>query len=325
MKLGNIEIQPLAAESMGVRSLCTRIDTPDVSVLLDASAALAFRYPYEPHPLEYKALQEALARIEVHARECDIITVSHYHFDHVRPGATNFRYNLSTPDDRIRIYGGKHVLMKDGRTNINASQRRRAYYFEKDLANSAILEIADGKEFKFDETTVVFSHPLSHGPEGSALGFVLAVCIDYDSKRVLFAPDVQGPISRLTLEYLLSFNAEVIIVGGPPIYLRQFTRSDEQDALHSLVELAKSTRYLVVDHHLLRAKGWDQWMAPVFSGSQSNANEVLTMAELAGRPVNALEAKRAQLYRNAPPSPDFQHWASASDYFKVNNPPPLER
>ncbi|MFW9933032.1 MAG: hypothetical protein ACFFDR_10285, partial [Candidatus Thorarchaeota archaeon] len=94
MKIGDIDVIPLAAESLGVRSLCTKIKTPDLSILLDPSAALAFRPPHEPHPKEYLALQEAHIRIEEAAKDCDILTISHYHFDHVRPGATNQRYNL---------------------------------------------------------------------------------------------------------------------------------------------------------------------------------------------------------------------------------------
>ena len=92
MKLGEIEINPLAAESLGVRSLCTHVVTPDISILFDPSVALAKRYNLEPHPTEYLALKRTLSNIFQVATDSDILSISHYHFDHVRPGFDN---NLS--------------------------------------------------------------------------------------------------------------------------------------------------------------------------------------------------------------------------------------
>ncbi len=71
MYLNEIEVIPIAAESLGVRSLCTMVRTPDISILLDRSAALAKRYGLEPHPLEYQALQSSMGEIRFHAKkEC---------------------------------------------------------------------------------------------------------------------------------------------------------------------------------------------------------------------------------------------------------------
>jgi hypothetical protein len=100
MNIDDIEVSPLAAESLGVRSLCTLVRTPDVSILFDPSAALAKRYGLEPHPFEYLALQSSLERIRAAVEVTDIISISHYHYDHVRPGFTNYLYNLSTQDER---------------------------------------------------------------------------------------------------------------------------------------------------------------------------------------------------------------------------------
>ena len=133
MHLNEIEVIPIAAESLGVRSLCTMIRTPDISILLDPSAALAKRFGLEPHPLEYKALQESLGEIRTHAKEASILSISHYHYDHVRPGFRNCLYNMSTRDERKEMFAGKTVFAKDNRENINTSQRRRGYYFLKDV------------------------------------------------------------------------------------------------------------------------------------------------------------------------------------------------
>ncbi|MBN2228265.1 MAG: hypothetical protein JW779_01655 [Candidatus Thorarchaeota archaeon] len=323
MKLGNIVITPIAAESMGVRSMCTRIDTPDVSILLDPSAALAFRPPYEPHPHEYLALRQSLVRIEEAVKQCHLLSISHYHFDHVRPGAFNQRYNLSTREDRIQTYAGKRLLVKDGRSHINASQRRRAYYFEKDLKDKADIEIADDKEFIIGNSTITFSPPLPHGPDESPLGFVLATSISYAEDNVVFAPDVQGPASKRSLAYLDSLQADVMILGGPPIYLQGYSDGENKQSYASIAHLAKSVPYLFVDHHLLRTLEWEEWIGPIAHQSERNGHELGTMAGLAGIELDLLEAQRGRLYEDFPPSTAFLDWLNSTDEYKYKTPPPI--
>ncbi|MFW9907092.1 MAG: MBL fold metallo-hydrolase [Candidatus Thorarchaeota archaeon] len=323
MKAGGIEIVPLAAESMGVRSLCTYLRTPDVSILLDPSAALAFRPPYDPHPYEYLALESSLSRIRQVAMDVEIITVSHYHFDHVRPGITDWRYNFSTREERLSLYSGKKILAKDGRENVNASQRRRAFYFEKDLRGKVEIEWADGKRFTFGDTTITFSLPLPHGPEDSKLGYVLSTLIEFGDSRFLFAPDVQGPISRKTLAYFLKLDPHVVILGGPPIYLKQFSEHESQEALYALTTLVTAVDYLVVDHHLLRTTDWEQWIKPIQLAAERAGHTIGTMADLAGQDRTLLEASREELYRTNPPSQEFERWLSSSDEYKTGTRPPI--
>ncbi len=323
MKLGAIEITPLASESMGVRSLCTHVKTPDISLLLDPSAALAFRPPYDPHPEEYRALDEALDRIRAFAESSDFISVSHYHYDHVRPGLLNWHYNFSSRDDLLGIFGGKRVLAKDNREKINPSQRRRAFFFEKDLRGLSDIEWADGRTFSLGDTNITFSHPVPHGPEESRLGFVLITIVEHDGRRFVFAPDVQGPICRRTLSYLLGVEADLMVVGGPPIYLKRFSEKEGQVALYSLTTLATSTKHLVVDHHLMRSNEWMDWITPIKNAAERRENDVMTMAELGDSKPQFLEANRETLYKQKPPDDEFLAWLSATDEFKRNNKPPV--
>jgi len=58
--LKHIKAVPLAAESLGVRSVCTYVETWDVRILLDAGVSLCSnRYGFSPHPLEYEAIIKA--------------------------------------------------------------------------------------------------------------------------------------------------------------------------------------------------------------------------------------------------------------------------
>ncbi len=324
MKFGEIEINPLAAESIGTRSLCTHVRTPDVSLLLDPSAALAKRYNLEPHPFEYIALRNTLEEILTIAEDSDVLSISHYHYDHVRPGFENHLYNLSTMNERHRMFADKVVLAKDNRENINPSQRRRGFYFEKDVNDVATrIEWADDRSFRFNETRVTYSPPLPHGPALSQLGFVLATLVEHADRRFMFAPDIQGPLVQSTLQYILQAVPDILIVGGPPIYLSNFKKEDEKIAQNSLVVLASTIPTLVVDHHLLRETKWKDWISPVVKTAKNAGNKVLTMAELAGKQIMTLEASREELYRTHPPSEEFLNWAHATDEFKIRHPAPI--
>lgn len=324
MYLNEIEVIPIAAESLGVRSLCTMVRTPDISVLLDPSAALAKRVGLEPHPLEYRALQSSMEEIRFHAKEVSFLSISHYHYDHIRPGFKNCLYNMSTRDERKEMFTGKTVYAKDNRENINTSQRRRGYYFLKDV-KSIIKEIqwADGKSFNFGDTIITYSHPLPHGPDGSRLGYVLATTIEHSGTRFLFAPDIQGPISKETLSYILSIEPEMAIIGGPPLYLNHISKQEIQSALYCLSNLAVSIPTLIVDHHNMRGGNWSEWIRPVLNVCKESGNNLLSMAKLAGKEEQCLEANRTKLYQNHPPSEEFLNWTHASEEYKVQNTPPI--
>ncbi|MFW9794904.1 MAG: hypothetical protein ACFFEE_11405 [Candidatus Thorarchaeota archaeon] len=324
MNLGDIQITPLAAESIGTRSLCTEIVTPDIHLLLDPSAALAKRYNLEPHPVEYIALRDSLEAIRASAERADALSISHYHYDHVRPGFDNHLYNFSTSDERKTMFRDKLVFVKDNRENINPSQRRRGFYFEKDVKDVVKkIEWSDNTAFEFGNTKITFSHPLPHGPANTPLGFIIATLINCDENRFLFAPDVQGPIERDTLQYLLSLKPELAIVGGPPVYLSRFTKSERTSALYSLTSLATAIPTLVIDHHLLRDTKWQEWIDPVIKASERVGNQIMTLADLAGLDNRTHEANRETLYTEKPPSEDFLDWTQAADEFKITNPPPI--
>lgn len=324
MRLGDIGITPLAAESLGTRSLCTHVETSDVSILFDPSVALARRYNLEPHPTEYQALKQSLDRIVKVASESDVLSVSHYHFDHVRPGFENSLYNLSTRNERREMFAGKTILTKDNRDNINPSQRRRGFYFEKDVKDVATkIEWADDRTFMFDDTKVSYSPPLPHGPKNSRLGYVLATVVECSGSRFMFAPDVQGPIVKDTLQYILLVAPDLLIVGGPPIYLSRFTDKEREAAKNSLVVLASTIPTMVVDHHLMRDRTWQSWLSPVIGAAEKAGNRLLTMAELLGTENLLLEAEREENYKKNPPSEEFMNWAKSTEEYKMNTPPPL--
>lgn len=311
--LNKIMVLPLASESLGVRSMCTYVETPNIRVLLDAGVSLGpNRYGFSPHPREYVALKNRREMILKFAEKADVITVSHYHFDHHTPSYTDWAYNWCSAEIADKIYSGKIVLVKNYRAYANFSQRRRGWIFTKTSGKHAErLEVADGKTFVFGDTLISFSKPVFHGPEGSDLGWVLMATIRHRDECFLFAPDVQGPVSRETLNIILNGKPQMVIIGGPPIYLADF-RMDRESidlAMDNLTALAKRVPTIILDHHVLRDEKWESFIKPIITTALSVNHEIFTAAEFLGNEDSLLEAKRKSLYANEPPSIEFIKWS----------------
>ncbi len=314
--LKKIRVRPVAFESFGVRSMCTYVETPDIKVLLDAGVSLGpSRYGFPPHPREYEALRTRRNLILEIADKADAVTVSHYHFDHHTPAYTDWAHLWSSAETAQRIYGGKLVLAKSYRSLVNFSQRRRGWMFTETISSYAEkLEVADGRSFNFGDTNISFSAPFFHGPEGSRLGWVIMAAVRCGEEKMLFAPDVQGPICEGTVKAILAEQPQLIVVGGPPLYLADFAVSREEIdiALRNLGAIVKQVPATVVDHHLLRDENWKESAQPVFDAASRAGHRLVTAAEFLGESNNMLESRRKALYENEPPSQEFMKWARMS-------------
>jgi predicted metallo-beta-lactamase superfamily hydrolase len=312
--LQSIKVTPLAAESFGVRSMCTLVETPDVTVLLDAGVSLCpYRFGLPPHPIEFKTIDRLRRRIAEAADKAEVVTISHYHFDHHTPSYEDWLVNWTEANETARqIYQGKKVLMKNPREKINASQRKRAWLFQKTGGKHAkTLEVADGKTFAFGEETVLrFSEAVPHGSDDSRLGWVVMALVECRGERFMFAPDVQGPMSAHTLELIKVAKPQMIMVGGPPFYLGGF-KVDEaqlQLGLKNLVAVVENVPLTILEHHALREESWQQKTKQVYDMAAETGHRVMTAAEFAGDRNNFLESKRKTLYVENPPSKEFKKW-----------------
>ncbi len=324
----HLRVVPLAAESFGVRSMCNYVETSDVRVLLDAGVSLCpNRYGLPPHPLEYKAIIESRKRIAEAAEKADVVTVSHYHFDHHTPSYEDWLCNWTEADITARqIYQGKIVLVKNPKEWINFSQRRRGWVFQKTGGKYAEkLEVADGETFIFGKTRIKFSEPVPHGPEDSALGWVLMATIEVENEKFIFAPDVQGPISAKTLEIIVNEKPQLVMVGGPPSYLAGFRVDEEQFRLgmHNLEKVVETVPCTILEHHILRDENWREKAAKVFETAEKTGHKVLTAAEFLGEENAFLEAMRKRLFVEKPPPKEFEKWMRESITAKKKVKPPV--
>lgn len=108
--------KPVWFDSLGAKSSCTLVTTPDVSVLIDPG--IAIMQPGFPASVSKKLYWEAQGRRKIKdaVKKADIIVISHYHYDHYFP-------------NDVDMYKNKLLFVKNPNEYINDSQRKRAESF----------------------------------------------------------------------------------------------------------------------------------------------------------------------------------------------------
>ena len=333
-------------DSLGAKSTCTLVETPDVSILIDPGAAVM--QPGFPASLEKKVywLEKAKKAIKRASKKAEIVIISHYHYDHF----TDF--------DKA-IYEQKLVLAKNPNEYINDSQRGRAERFydnvckafgetrlenllekaeekrypdpleELPLAISVdygnynarkreLLEkgekwfrarvgkwnsyrripelkfencqvkFADGKEFKFGETTIKFTKPLFHGIEFARVGWVISTVISHKDEKILHTSDLQGPTIEDYAEWIVKEDPDVLILDGPSTYLIPYMlnlinlRRTIKNAIR-IIEETRRLQLIIYDHHLLREPKYRERVREVYEKAEENGKKVLAAAEYLGK------------------------------------------
>ena len=273
----------VASDSLGIRSMATYLETKDCKILIDPSAAIGpIRYGLPPHKKELDELEKTKKKISEIASKCDIIIISHYHYDHY------------DPDEKF--YKGKKIFAKDIYNNINKSQKQRGEDFKKKVEKNCELIFCDNSKQKFGDTKIIFSPPFFHGPEKVRLGYVIMTTVDDKDIRILHASDVQGPVTKLAKDYIINQKPDILIIDGPPINMLgfRFSKKNLQLASDNLVEILKKLNCSVIlDHHLLR----DLRYKEIFSEPYKvGGKKVKTFAEYLDKENNTLEANRKKLW-----------------------------
>lgn len=321
-----IRVTPIGFESLGVRSMCTFVETPDVKVLIDAGVALGPRFRKMPHPQEYVARNECRARIRESAAKADVIVVSHYHNDHHTPNYTEPVWLGSSFEESEQIYSGKTVLVKDIRNAINFNQRRRGWMFQRFVKRlGSKCEVADGKEFEYGRTRIRISQPVAHGEDETMLGWVLMTAIEAQDEKILHASDVQGPMSKITTSLILKEKPDLLILGGPPLYLEgiRVEKASIRKGIQNASKIAQKVPKMILEHHLLRSEGWREGAKDVFEMAGKVGHEVSSAADYLGLKPRLLEARRERLYEEEPPSEEFLKWTQLRREKRREQPPPI--
>ncbi|MBI4344895.1 MAG: MBL fold metallo-hydrolase [Euryarchaeota archaeon] len=287
-----MEIVPLAADSLGTRSMATYLETPECRILIDPGVALGpSRYGLPPHPAEFRRMEAHWEAIKRHAARADLLIITHYHYDH------------HDPMDQ-EIFKGKVVLVKHPTERINYSQKGRARFLLEQLGGlPERIEYADGREFRFGKTVIKFSPPVFHGTNDK-LGYVVQALVKRGDESFLHTSDVEGPSVDDQIEFILKERPRVVYLDGPLSYMLGFRYSQAslERAVDNIVRVLEERKVecLIVDHHLLRDLKWRERIAPAFEKAEERGIRLVTAAEFLGKEPELLEARRRELYREEP-------------------------
>ncbi|HKB25518.1 MAG TPA: hypothetical protein VKG64_10730 [Methylomirabilota bacterium] len=286
-----MKIVPLAAESLGVRSMATYVEVGQTRVLIDPGATLApARFNLPPSDEEWEALRRANDRISAYAARADLVFVSHYHEDH-------FRSDPAT-------YAGRAVLVKDPRRMIAGLQARRAAELWAALGPVARVQSADGSRRRTLDLELSVSPPLPHGADGTRLGYVLVLTLTDPAERdrFVFASDVQGPLSPVAAAYLIQERPTLLYLSGPPSYIeRELGAAVVERGIENLLRVLDATGCRVImDHHALRDTRFAERFARLWE-----TGAVVTAAGYLGLADAPLESRRHRAWAavRKPPAP----------------------
>lgn len=282
-----MEIIPLASETLGVRSMAIAVKTKDYTIIVDPSIALApKRYGLEPHKIELARQKELWDNLKKWVKKADIMTISHYHFDHHDP-------------EQPGIFKGKKMLVKHPKENINKSQISRSSIFKTALGDlPESMEFADDRTFEFGNTTLTFSKAVPHGTN-TKLGYVIQLAIDDGQTTFLHTSDVEGPSLDSQLEFILEHEPDILACDGPMTYMMyRYGLKAMEKSLANLQKIITDTniKTIMLDHHLTRDIKWREKMELVFATGEEQGCDVTTFAGYLGKEDDLLEARRKELW-----------------------------
>ncbi len=281
-----MKIIPLAAESLGVRSMAVSVETPDLRILIDPGISLApKRYGLEPQETELAREKTLWKSVLSKARKADVLTISHYHFDHHDP-------------ERPEMFRSQNLIIKHPKESINRSQRERSANFLKIIEGiPESIQYADGSEFELGNTSLVFSQAVPHGTD-TKLGYVVELAVSRGKDVFLHSSDVEGPSLDSQLNFILESQPTVVACDGPMTYLMyKYGNKAMERSLANLEKIIRETpiKALMLDHHLTRDLKWREKMQTVFRTGEECGCNVTTFAGYLGKEDELLEARRKEL------------------------------
>jgi len=110
--------------------------------------------------------------------------------------------------------------------------------------------------------------------------------------------------SNDTINLVLEWRPDILLAGGPPLYLEQLSSELRNRAWQNAVRLASSVDVPILDHHLMRSREGLQWLDRL---SSESGRRVLCAADFMRAPRRLLEADRKTLYDEIPVPLGWHH------------------
>ena len=286
-----MRIIPLAADSMGVRSMCTYVETDKTTFLIDPMISMApIRFGHPPHPVEIWQAEKCLERFGLFARDAKNIIFTNYCWakEFVLPA---------------ELFKDKTVFLKNPNQNLPAEERNRAFDLINQIRNWAKdIQYADSKTFSLGHTKIHFSNPfkISGDDENRT---IISVCIDDYGRIFCFSSEIAGALNDDIYDFISRFKPGKLYFDGYPSYQKAVPEHKTAAAQKRLIKLLDFIKpeLLLFDHHPMRDGDWEEKWALLRRYCVKSRIVFKTAAEYRGEPNNLLESRRSQLYREQPP------------------------
>jgi hypothetical protein len=287
-----MEIEILGAESLGVGGLCCFVKTEQRNILIDPGIALGYvRDKLPPHPVQIAVDEKIQEKIICAWKNASDVVISHFHGDHV-PLADANPYQLD-----IRKLSELNPSLKIWTKNpwhLSPTEEKRAQCFSSFLHTDPIP--AEGKR----SGPMVFSGAVPHGKADNNLETVVMTRIEED-KVFVHASDIQL-LEDETVSHILGWEPDILLVGGPALYLSRLSDDLIEKAWNNAVRLSQAIDTLILDHHLMRRHDGLEWVARLTSRT---GNPVMCAADFMRTPRRLLEADRRNIYKRWPVPPGW--------------------
>lgn len=270
-----MRIVPVGGETLGVRSMCTFVETKDVNILIDPGlSVVSLISSYPPTPFELRALYNVKGSIKDFSKRADLIVITHYHNDH-------FTMDLS-------IYKGREVFVKNPEVFISGNQRRRAERLLRIIKPVSKVYYAEGT-MSFGNTKVIFSPIFTHGIS-KKMGGVVSIVVEED-KRFLYSSDIQGFPEEDQIDFLKRMEPDTVFFDGPT----EETLPLSVINLSRVVSLFKESEW-VMEHHPFRFLDWREKFLPLISIFEERGVNLKSFSSYLSIEERLLEAERRVFY-----------------------------
>lgn len=287
----DMTIEIIGTESLGVRGLCCFVITGKHRIVIDPGVALGLiRHGLLPHPVQIAEGERVRKRIVEVLTEATDVVLSHFHGDHIPLQDAN-PYQLAIhqlPQNFSRI-----PCWSKSRDGLRDIMHKRAQDLQD--ISGAHFHVAEG----CSEGPMTFSKAVPHGTKRSGQGTVMMTSISANGTVFLHTSDIQL-LDFDTVDYIIDCKPDIVLAGGPPLYLKRLTNELRAVAWENSLRLAKNVDTLIIDHHLMRDEQGPAWLEEL---SVKSGTKVYCSADFMGRKRLLYEAERTKLYQAIPVAP----------------------
>ncbi len=293
-----MRIEILGAESLGVRGLSCVVEVEDRKIVIDPGLALGYRrHGLLPHPSQVAVGEQVRRKIMAALKNSTDVVISHFHGDHIPlPDANPYQLNARQVAPFCRTVRFWTKGSEGLAPNMELRRETLCEVLDRDLPNAETQS----------EGCLAFSLPVPHGERHGGHGMVMMTRIEDEGAVFVHASDIQL-LDNEAVSLILNWEPNIVLAGGPPLYLSVLSPKQRQEAWRNAQRLARHVDTLILDHHLLRCEEGLSWLDRL---SSETDHRVICAADFMERPRCLLEAQRVQLYKEMP-VPDGWHEAYA--------------